>query len=86
MEKLNEFYADLLKKNGKLTSVQEDLLQKAFFPGWADDEPNKRIMDSLRSLQTAYNKWEAEQVKKPKEEKVKPMTDAEIEALANSMY
>jgi len=83
MEKLNEFYADLLKKNGKLTSEQEDLLQKAFFPGWANDDPSKQMRDSLRDFTSAYNKWEAEQVATPKPEApLPPMSDKELEELA----
>lgn len=83
MEKLNEFYADLLKKNGKLTKTQEDLLQKAFFPGWADDDPNKQLMDSLHDFTSAYTKWEVEQSKKPKPEKpLPPMSDKEVDDLA----
>lgn len=81
---INKFYADLLLKSGKLTSVQEELLQKAFFPGWADDSPNKQMMDSLRDFQRAYNNWEAEQNKKPKPQpRLEPMSDKEIDEIAS---
>ena len=83
MEKLNEFYADLLKKTSTLTKVQEDLLQRAFFSGWADDDPNKQLMDSLHDFTSAYIKWEKEQARKPKpEEPLPPMSDEEVDALA----
>lgn len=80
MSNLHLFYADFIKKHGKLTSKQQELLQQAFFPGFADLNPNERMMDSLRDFQQAYGKWETEQasIKKP----LPPMDDAEIEALA----
>ena len=83
MDNLNEFYSDLLQKSGKLTNVQEELLQKAFFPGWSNDDPNKQMMDSLRDFTSAYNKWEKEREKKKKTAKpLPPMSDEEIEELA----
>ncbi len=86
MERLNEFYSDLLKKAGKLTSTQEDLLQKAFFPGWPDDDTNKQMMDSLRDFTSAYSKWEMEQTNKPKpDEPLPPMSDKELEELAATL-
>lgn len=80
MEKLNQFYSDLLKRSGKLTDEQQDLLQQAFFPGWAEDNPNKQMLDSTRDFTNAYTKWEAEHPKLQKKNKV--MTDEEIDALA----
>lgn len=58
-------------------------LQEMLFPGW-DDDPNKARMESVKDMTAAYTKWELEQSKKPKApEKVKPMTDEEIDALAS---
>lgn len=83
MENLNFFYSDLLRNSGKLTSAQEELLQKVFFPGWADDSPNKQMMDSLRDFQAAYDKWEREQEREPTSKPdVKPMSEAEIDEIA----
>lgn len=82
MEKLNQFYADVIRRNGKLTEEQQDLLQKAFFPGWADDTPNKQILDSCRDLHEAYTKWEAAQSRQPNKNRTNAMTDEEIDALA----
>ena len=79
MEKLNQFYSDLLRKCGKLTSSQEERLRETFFPGWADLNPNERMMDSLRDFQKAFNKWEAE---REAEKPLPSMTDAEIDEIA----
>lgn len=83
MEKdLNLFFSDVLKKR-KLTEEQSLTLQEMLFPGW-DSDPNKARMESIKDMTAAYTEWEIEQTKKPKTpEKVKPMTDAEVEALAS---
>lgn len=82
MEKdLNFFFADELR-NRTLTDEQSLVLQEMLFPGWNDD-PNKARMESVKDMTAAYTRWEAEQEKKPKTtEKVTPMSDAEIDALA----
>lgn len=81
-QNLNLFFADVLRKR-TLTDEQSLTLQEMLFPGW-DEDPNKARMESIRDLTAAYTRWEAEQEKKPKEpEKVTPMSDAEIEALAD---
>jgi hypothetical protein len=83
MEKdLNLFFSDVIKKH-TLTEEQALNLQKMFFPG-LDENPNKALMESVKDMTTAYLEWSAAQAKKPKpQEKAKPMTDAEIEALAS---
>ncbi len=84
-QNLNLFFADELRKR-TLTDEQSIALQEMLFPGW-DDNPNKARMESVKDMTAAYTKWKIEQEKNPKApEKVKPMTDAEIEDLANSMY
>ncbi len=82
MEKLNKFYADLLKRSGKLTDEQQDLLQQAFFPGWGEDSPNKQMLDSARDFSEAYTKWEAEQSRHQNKKETNTMTNEEIDALA----
>lgn len=80
MEKdLNLFFADVLKKH-TLTEEQSLTLQEMLFPGW-DSDPNKARMESVRDMTDAYIEWQAKKPKTP--EKVKPMTDAEVEALAS---
>lgn len=84
MEKdLNLFFADELRKR-TLTDEQSITLQEVLFPGW-DDDPNKARMESAKDMTAAYTLWAAEQAKKPQEEKVKPMSDEEIENLASIM-
>ena len=87
MSNLHLFYADFIKKNGKLTNKQEELLQEAFFPGWADLSPNERIMDSIKDFQAAYNRWEQEQVaiekKREADKPLPPMDDSELSDLAD---
>ena len=82
MEKdLNLFYCDVLKKH-TLTDEQALALQQMFFPG-LDENPNKALMESVKDMTTAYLEWSAAQAQQPQpEEKVEPMSDAEIDSLA----
>ena len=85
MEKdLNLFFADVLKERGELTEEQSDQLQRALFPG-LDNDPNKRLVESVKDMTRAYNQWAHKRSKKKEEENVKPMSDDEIDELANLM-
>lgn len=83
MEKdLNLFFSDVIKKH-TLTEEQGLALQEMFFPGLNSD-PNKARLESVKDMTSAYTEWQVKQARKPKpEEKVKPMTDEEIESLAS---
>ena len=84
MEKINLFFSDVLRKQREpLNDEAIGILRDLFFPGAYAEDPNRRIIESEKDMLGAYAAWEAEQAKKPKpEEKVKPMTDEEIESLA----
>ena len=76
-----KFFADRLIKYGELTEEQEETLQQMFFPSL---EENKALMESTRDFLSAFSEWEARE-KQKSEKQPKPMSDAEIEELANIM-
>lgn len=82
MENSNLFFADVMRRH-ELTEEQEMTLQEWFFPGFPNESPNKQRMESVMDMMGAYTKWQSDQAKKTKpQEKVKPMSDEEIECLA----
>ncbi|MGM9687158.1 MAG: hypothetical protein ACI3YI_13195 [Bacteroidaceae bacterium] len=82
---MNLFFADVLKERGELTEEQSDQLQRMLFPG-LDDDPNKRLVESVKDMTRAYDKWTHKRSKKKETDNVKPMSDDEIDELANMMY
>ena len=80
-KKLAQFYADTLR-NRELTDEQSMALQQMLFPGVGDDE-NSRLRDVALDMANAYLRWEKQTSHNHKDEhQVTPLTDAEVEALA----
>lgn len=80
MKKLSQFYADTLRTR-ELTDEQSMTLQQMLFPGIGDDI-NSRLRDGALDMANAYLKWETKQTNHKDEHQVTPMTEAEVEALA----
>ena len=77
------FFADELRKRS-LTEEQSAVLQEVLFPAW--DNTPKSLTEAAMDMARAYERWSIEQEKMPKPtEKVKPMSNEEIEALASMM-
>ena len=85
MEKnLNLFFADELRKR-TLTEEQSVALQDALFP--AHDDTPQSLSKAALDMAKAYEQWRIEEAKKPQPpENVKPITDAEADALAAGIY
>lgn len=86
---LSHFFADMLRKRD-LTEEDELTLQRMLFPGY-DANPNKAAIESAHDMTLAYEQWERQQGGQDKQDKTQdahpePMTDAEVEALAELIY
>lgn len=81
MNNSNKFFADRLLQIGTLSDEQENALQATLFPS-VEEDPNMALLDSTRQMMMAYAEWEQKGAEQPN---VKPMSDAEIDALAAIM-
>lgn len=81
MNNSNKFFADRLLQIGTLSNEQENALQATLFPS-VEEDPNMALLDSTRQMMMAYAEWEQKGAEQPN---VKPMSDAEIDALAAIM-
>lgn len=84
-KKLSHFFADMLRTRD-LTDEDELVLQRMLFPGM-DENENKAALQSAHDMTIAYERWERQQGKKEtrKATEPEPMTDAEVEVLAEAL-
>lgn len=77
-----KFYADRLLQMGILSPEQENVLQSVLFPS-SEPDHNLAILDSVRQMVEAYREWEKKET--DKQPSVEPMSEAEIDLLANML-
>ena len=82
MNNSNKFFADRLLQISTLSDEQENALQAILFPS-IEADPNMALLDSTRQMMEAYTAWERKEANKQPD--VKPMSEAEIDALAAIM-
>ena len=80
-KRMTLFFADTLRERD-LTDEDELALQLLLFPSFSEDK-NKAVLESTADMMSAFTRWEAKQGKEQKPQpKVEPMTEAEIDEIA----